>query len=144
MANREIPVYMFLGFLESGKTSFIQETLEDPRFDSGERTLVLMCEEGEIDLEPRKFNVPDVYVEYIEDETELNEDNLSFLLKKYKANRVLVEYNGMWMLKTFFEGMPDGWMVNQIMTFFDSNTFVNYNANMRQLVFDKIELWFHL
>ena len=82
MANREIPVYMFLGFLESGKTSFIQETLEDPRFDSGERTLVLMCEEGEIDLEPRKFNVPDVYVEYIEDETELNEDNLSFLLKK--------------------------------------------------------------
>jgi len=140
MANREIPVYMFLGFLESGKTSFIQETLEDPRFDSGERTLVLMCEEGEIDLEPRKFNVPDVYVEYIEDETELNEENLSFLLKKYRADRVLVEYNGMWMLKTFFEGMPDGWMVNQIMTFFDSNTFINYNANMRQLVFDKIEL----
>ncbi|MBR2968464.1 MAG: GTPase [Clostridia bacterium] len=140
MENREIPVYMFLGFLESGKSSFIQETLEDPRFDSGERTLVLVCEEGEVELEPRKFNVADVYVEYIEDESDLNEENLGYLLKRYRADRVLVEYNGMWMLKSFFEGMPNGWMVNQIMTFFDSQSFLNYNANMRQLVFDKIEL----
>ena len=138
--NREVPVYMFLGFLESGKTSFIQETLEDPRFDSGERTLVLMCEEGEKELEPRHFAVPDVYVEYIEDESEINERNLSALLKKYRADRVLVEFNGMWTLKTFFEGMPEGWTVNQIMTFFDSTTFLNYNANMRQQTFDKIEL----
>lgn len=28
MAN-EIPVYLFVGFLESGKTKFIQETFED-------------------------------------------------------------------------------------------------------------------
>ena len=131
---------MFLGFLESGKTSFLQETLEDPRFDSGERTLVLMCEEGEVELTELRFNVPDVYVEYLEDESELTEENLACLLKKYRADRVLVEYNGMWMLKDFFEAMPDGWMVNQIMTFFDARTFITYNANMRQQVFDKIEL----
>ncbi|MBP5308232.1 MAG: hypothetical protein J6Z34_03750 [Clostridia bacterium] len=137
---REVPVYMFLGFLESGKTSFIQETLEDPRFDTGDRTLVLMCETGEVELQPRHFNVSDVYIEYVENEEDLNEKNLSALLSVHRADRVLVEYNGMWPLKTFFEGMPDGWMVNQIMTFFDSNTFLNYNANMRQQVFDKIEL----
>ncbi|MBQ7164845.1 MAG: GTPase [Clostridia bacterium] len=137
---REVPVYMFLGFLESGKTSFIQETLEDPRFDTGDRTLVLLCEEGEVELQPRHFNVADVYIETVENEEDLNEKNLGDLLKKYRADRVLVEYNGMWALKSFFEGMPNGWMVNQIMTFFDSNTFLNYNANMRQQVFDKIEL----
>ena len=38
----ETPVYLFLGFLESGKTKFIQETLEDERFDSGEKTLLLV------------------------------------------------------------------------------------------------------
>ena len=43
----ETPVYMFLGFLESGKTKFIQETFEDPRFSAGEKTLLLVCEEGE-------------------------------------------------------------------------------------------------
>ena len=37
MAN-EIPVYLFVGFLESGKTKFIQETFEDPNFDSGDKT----------------------------------------------------------------------------------------------------------
>ena len=138
--KREVPVYMFLGFLESGKTSFIQETLEDERFDSGERTLVLICEEGEVELEPRRFSVPDVYVEYVEEESDLTEEYLGGLLAKHRADRVLVEYNGMWQLKSFFEGMPNGWMVNQMMTFFDSATFLNYNANMRQQVFDKIEL----
>ncbi len=41
------PVYLFTGFLESGKTKFIQETLEDKRFCNGERTMLLVCEEGE-------------------------------------------------------------------------------------------------
>ena len=41
-----IPVYLFTGFLESGKTKFIQETLEDERFNDGTPTLLLLCEEG--------------------------------------------------------------------------------------------------
>ena len=44
---QQIPVYSFTGFLDSGKTKFIQETLEDERFNDGERTLVLLFEEGE-------------------------------------------------------------------------------------------------
>ena len=44
---KEIPVYLFVGFLESGKTKFIQETFEDPNFDSGATTLLLVCDEGE-------------------------------------------------------------------------------------------------
>ena len=31
-----IPVYAFTGFLDAGKTKFIQETLEDERFNAGE------------------------------------------------------------------------------------------------------------
>ena len=53
----EIPVYLFLGFLESGKTRFVQESFEDPRFDTGERTLVLQCEEGIEELDFSKFQV---------------------------------------------------------------------------------------
>ena len=43
---KQIPVYLFVGQLESGKTKFIQETMEDPNFDSGDKTLLLVCEEG--------------------------------------------------------------------------------------------------
>ena len=59
MAN-EIPVYLFVGFLESGKTKFIQETFEDPNFDSGDKTLLLVCEEGEEEYNQKKFAFPGV------------------------------------------------------------------------------------
>lgn len=43
----EIPVYLFTGFLDSGKTSFIQDTISDPDFLADEKTLLIACEEGE-------------------------------------------------------------------------------------------------
>ena len=136
----ETPVYMFLGFLESGKTKFIQETFEDPRFSSGEKTLLLVCEEGEEEYETIKFaNAENVELVVLDGKEQLNETYLTELQQKFGVERVVVEYNGMWMLEDFFAAMPEGWMINQIMTFFDSNTFVSYNANMRQLVFDKIQ-----
>ncbi len=135
----ETPVYLFLGFLESGKTKFIQETLEDPRFSSGEKTLLLVCEEGEEEYETIRFaNAENVDLVVIDEKEELNEGHLAELQLKYSADRVVVEYNGMWELNDFFNAMPEGWMINQIMTFFDARTFLNYNANMRQLVYDKM------
>lgn len=136
----ETPVYLFLGFLESGKTKFIQETLEDARFSSGEKTLLLVMEEGIEEYETIRFaNAEQVDLVVLEDKEQLNDEYLTELQLRYGAERIVVEYNGMWELNDFFEAMPEGWMINQIMTFFDSNTFLNYNANMRQLVFDKLQ-----
>ena len=136
----ETPVYLFLGFLESGKTKFIQETLEDPRFLSEEKTLLLVCEEGEEEYESIRFaNAENVEYVVLEDKEQLTEEYLTKLQLELGFERVVVEYNGTWLLEDFFSAMPEGWMVNQIMTFFDSNTFLNYNANMRQFTFDKIQ-----
>ncbi len=136
----ETPVYLFLGFLESGKTKFIQETLEDPRFSSGEKTLLLVCEEGEEEYETIKFaGAENVELVLLEEPSQLNEEYLTKLQAEHGIERVVVEYNGVWALEDFFAAMPEGWMINQIMTFFDANTFLNYNANMRQLVYDKIQ-----
>lgn len=138
--QKEIPVYLFLGFLESGKTKFIQETLEDPRMNSGERTLLLVCEEGEEDYSPESFKVDRVTKVTLESVEELTFENLENLTEKHNVDRVVVEYNGTWMLQQFFDAMPESWVINQIMTFFDATTFLNYNKNMRQLVFDKIQM----
>ena len=137
---KEVSVYLFLGFLESGKTKFIQETLEDKRMENGENTLLLICEEGEEEYDPHKFGINNVAVVTLESVSELTEENLSAITKKYNAQRVIVEYNGTWLLQQFFDAMPESWVINQMMTFFDANTFLNYNANMRQLVFDKIQM----
>lgn len=136
----ETPVYLFLGFLESGKTKFIQETLEDPRFSSGEKTLLLVMEEGEEEYETIRFsNAERVDLVVLDDKAQMTEEYLAQLQVEHGAERIVVEYNGMWLLEDFFNAMPEGWMINQIMTFFDTATVLTYNANMRQLVYDKIE-----
>ena len=136
--EQEVPVYLFLGFLESGKTKFIQETFEDERFDSGENTLLLVCEEGEEEYDPSRFAVKNFAVECVFGD-DLNEAHLTKLCKEHRVERVVVEYNGMRTLQEFFDAMPEGWAIAQVMTFFDANTFFSYNQNMRQLVFDKIQ-----
>ncbi len=136
----EISVYLFLGFLESGKTKFIQETLEDPRMENGEKTMLLVCEEGEEEYDPHTFKVKNVVVVTLENAGELTLENLEELTNKHKPQRIIVEYNGMWLLQQFFDAMPESWVINQMMTFFDANTFLGYNQNMRQLVFDKIQM----
>lgn len=133
------PVYLFTGFLESGKTKFIQETLEDRRFCKGERTLLIVCEEGEEEYAPDQFADKSVYIWTLEDKSELTTENLLDKQKETKADRVLIEYNGMWLLDDLYNVMPEDWAVYQEFMFADSATFLGYNDNMRQLVFDKLK-----
>ena len=136
----ETPVYLFLGFLESGKTKFIQETLEDPRFATGEKTLLLIMEEGELEYDDSRFAGKDnVKVITLESQSDMTTENLAAWQLEFGAERVVVEYNGTWLLDDFFSAMPEGWMINQVMTFFDARTFLNYNANMREFTYDKIQ-----
>ena len=134
----EIPVYLFTGFLESGKTKMVHETLADQRFQDKEKTLVLLCEEGEEEYDPRDYKGK-VSIEVIESEEELNEKNLKALLKKHGAERVMVELNGMWLTRLLYDALPEDWFVYQEVMCVDSNTFKTYNANMRSLMFDKLQ-----
>ena len=136
---KDIPVYLFTGFLEAGKTKFIQETLEDRRFCNGEKTLLLVCEEGVEEYVPDEFATPSVQIRTIEKQEDLTEANLLCFLKETKAERVVVEYNGMWMLDVLYSAMPANWMVYQEFLFADANTILLYNSNMRQLVYDKLK-----
>ncbi len=135
----DVPVYLFTGFLESGKTKFLQETLEDPRFNGGERTLLIMCEEGVEELSPDTFASPNVFVRFVDDVEELSEENLQRWFLEANAERVIVEYNGMWMLDDFYMNMPPAWAVYQEFMFADARSFISYNDNMRQLCYDKLK-----
>ena len=139
MPDNQIPVYLFTCFLEAGKTRFIQETLEDKRFNKGEPTLLLVCEEGIEEYEPEEFSGHRVKLKAVEDESDLTPENLTQWLAQAQAERVLVEYNGMWMLDSLYGALPEGWLVAQEFMFADANTFLNYNANMRQLTYDKLK-----
>ena len=134
---QQIPVYAFTGFLDSGKTKFIQETFEDERFNAGERTLLLVFEEGEEEYDLSTYPHKNVFIETLDQQT-VTTKQLQSLLKKYKAERVVVELNGMQQVGDLYMKFPEGWIVAQEVMFADATTIMAYNANMRNLVMDKL------
>ena len=133
----QIPVYAFTGFLDSGKTKFIQETLEDPRFNAGERTLLLVFEEGEEEYDFSSYPHKNVFLEVVDQQT-VTTKQLSQLAKKHKAERVVAELNGMQLVGDLYMRFPEDWVVAQEVMFADSTTIMAFNANMRNLVMDKL------
>ncbi len=136
---KQLPVYLFTGFLEGGKTSIIQESMNDQNFNSGEKTLIILCEEGIEELDISKFWGKNVSIISIESEDMLTQEYLIGLTKNKIIDRIIIEYNGMWKLQTLYDNIPDNWGFYQNMMFADANTFIAYNNNMRQLVFDKVK-----
>ena len=134
---QQIPVYVFTGFLDSGKTKFIQETLEDERFNAGEKTLLLVFEEGEEEYDFSTYPHQNVYLEVLNQETVTTRE-LAALQKKYKPERIVMELNGMQQVGDLYMRFPEGWAVAQEVMFADASTFMAYNANMRNLVMDKL------
>ena len=133
----EIPVYVFTGFLDSGKTKFIQETLEDSRFNDGERTLILLFEEGEEEYDFSTYPAQNVYLEILDQQT-VTTKQMAALAKKYRAERIVAELNGMQQVGDLYMRFPEDWVVAQEVMFADASTFMAYNANMRNLVMDKL------
>ncbi len=134
----EVPVYLFTGFLEAGKTSFIRETMADPNFNDGQKKfLLILCEEGEEEYDPTELG-ENVSFARFEDEQSITPDRLNAMVKRAGAEVVVVEYNGMWQLDRFYSSLPEGWMVYQEILIIDSTTALVYNANMRSLMVDKL------
>ncbi len=135
----DIPVYLFLGFLDGGKTKFIHDTLCDERFQNGDKTLCILFEDGEEELDTSKYKGSENVTVVIADGKEnLTQKFLTDSLKKSGAERVMLEYNGMWTIQELAAVLPRNWQIYQIMMFADANTILSYNSNMRQLVYDKL------
>lgn len=133
-----LPVFLFTGFLDSGKTTFLQSMLEDPQFNEGQRTLVLLCEEGEEELAPERFSINNVTIQTVDSAADLTASKMSQWQRKAAATRILIEYNGMWQMNDLFDRLPENWGIAQETMLVDASTIAAYNANMRQLVVDKL------
>ena len=136
----KIPVYLFLGFLEGGKTAFIQKTLANERFGDGENILLLVCEEGleEYDFSQLKHN--NVTLHVIEDKTELDEQSLLRMSDECEADKIVIEYNGMWHLTDLLLNKPESWKVFQTVLVADASTIPMYVNSFRSLVVDKVNV----
>lgn len=130
------PVYIINGFLESGKSEFITYTLEQPYFHIKGKTLIILCEEGEIEYEDELLKQSNSVIELIEDEEDFTASNLIELEKKHKPERIVIEYNGMWNFKNM--KLPWHWKVEQQITTIDASTFPMYFNNMKSLLAEMV------
>lgn len=134
-----VPVYLFTGFLDSGKTSFLQDTLRDPGFHHQERTLLLICEDGEVEYDEAVMAAYQCDVVYVEKEADLSFAYLDALDRRYRPERVMIEFNGMWSVSAFLDvEYPIEWLLVQIMTTVDASTFAMYMNNMRSILYDQM------
>ena len=129
-------VYVINGFLESGKTEFITYTLAQPYFQIKGKTLLILCEEGEIEYEEELLTKSKTVVELIEEEEEFTAAHLLELEKKHKPDRIIIEYNGMWNFKEM--KLPWHWKIDQQITTIDGSTFPMYFTNMRSLLAEMV------
>lgn len=139
MEEIRVPIYFITGFLESGKTSFLNFTLAQDYFYIEGRTLLILCEEGEIEYDSQTLKMSNTIVEIIEKEEELTPERLAAMDIIYQPERVIIEYNGMW-LASKFEKMekPQGWGIEQHITCVDASTFQMYMTNMKSIFMDMV------
>ena len=136
---QEIPVYLFTGFMDSGKTTLIKETLFENEFGGGDKTLIIVCEDGEAEFDEEKLKTINAQMVMLEEQAAFDEEVLKQLNAEYLPDQVFIEYNGTWDIATLLETkMPKGWTIVQSLATVDATTFEMYLNNMRQMVMEQL------
>lgn len=129
-------VYMINGFLEAGKSEFIAFTISQPYFQIKAKTLLLVCEEGEVEYDPELLKQTNTELVVIDSEEDFTTSTLSGIERKVKPDRIIIEWNGMWNYKNC--KLPWNWKIEQQITIIDGNTFSMYYSNMKSLLAEMI------
>lgn len=136
---QEIPVYLFTGFMDSGKTTLVEETLYENDFTDGSKGLIIMCEDGEKEYDLKKLATVNFQLAVIENEQDFTSEKLMQLQKEYMPLQVFIEYNGTWGMDKILEAkLPEGWVIVQTLTTVDSTTFRMYQNNMRAMMQEQV------
>jgi len=139
MRDTRIPLYLVTGFLDSGKTTLLCDTLSMDYFDDGQRTVLLRCEDGEEEYPPDKMSKLNTKVIPVEQPEDFTTSFLDEIDRRYQPERVLVEYNGMWSIDLLRQlHLPRRWGLYQAIHVIDGTTFEMYRTNMQSLIIDAV------
>ena len=140
MRQEFVPIYLIMGMLESGKTTLIHTMLNDDGFSRGQKTLVLSCEEGEVEYDEALFAKKNAVLVQLEEPEELNVTKLRELNRVHRPERVFIEYNNMWTIERLGElTLPLRWRYTQLITLAEAATFDNYMTNVRKIFTDPMK-----
>ncbi len=139
MNDSRIPLYLITGFLDGGKTTLLTDTLNMDYFNDGQRTVLLMCEDGEVEYDKDFLSKRNCRMIPIESQEDLNTEFLEEVDRRYQPERVMLEYNGMWPIDILRKlKLPKGWGLYQAIDVVDGTTFEMYLNNMQSMFIDMV------
>lgn len=132
-------IYLFTGFLDSGKTTFIRDTLTTTDFCENEKSLLIVSEQGEVEYNQEEIESVNCDLVYVKSEDEWTYEFFEELKNKYQPTQVLIELNGMFNVNRLLAcSLPDEWEIVQVLTTINAQTFGLYMQNMRSLLFQHV------
>lgn len=135
----EIPVYLFTGFMDSGKTTLIKETLLENGFAEQGKSLIICCEDGDVEYSEEELKKIHTQVAYVESEEDFTAEKMQELQNSYLPDQIFIEYNGTWGMDKILEmDMPKGWVIVQTLATADATTFDMYLSNMRAMIMEQL------
>ena len=133
------PVYVFSGFLDSGKTQAIKETLNNPNFNEGEPSLIICFEQGDVIYDDKFLKITNTQVIYMDSIKDLTLEKQKEIDKKYNVERIFLELNGMEDDNIIYDvGFIKNWELAQTLTTIDATTFNMFITNMRQFLYNHV------
>lgn len=133
------PVYIFSGFLDSGKTRAIKNTLYNPRFNEGEKTLIICFEQGDEEYDNKFLKATNSEIIYMDSINDLTLEKQKEIDSNYKFDRVFLELNGMEDDHILYNnGLIGNWEIAQTLTTIDASKFNIYLQNMRQFMYNHV------
>jgi len=139
MPDARIPLYLITGFLDAGKTTLLTDTLNMDYFNDGQRTVLLMCEDGEEEYDPQHLSQRNCRLIPIENQEQITTAFLQEIDRRYQPERVLMEYNGMWPIQVLRDlKLPKTWGLYQAIDVIDGTTFEMYRNNMQSMIVDMV------
>ncbi len=133
-----IPIYLITGFLDSGKTTLIKSSLEDPEFSEDNfKTLIIQFEEGEVSFEDEWLEKYNCSLVQLDSSIDLTLDLMKQLQETYQPLQIFIEFNGLQTVSELLtRELLEDWVVVQILTTIDASTFLTYMANMKPYMFE--------
>ena len=134
-----IPVFICTGFLDSGKTTLVKETLMEQEWIEEGNTLLILCEEGDEEYSDEFLKEKNMVMVQVEEFEELTPNFFKDCMRKYSPVQIVIEYNGMWSLEKLLSlKYPRSWELQCVYSTVNGLTLDVYLKNMRNVIMEQL------
>jgi len=132
-------IEVICGFLESGKTTLIQQLLENDQMEQYDKIVVLQCEEGIEELRAGTLFNKNVVQADIANLYQISGRLFSKIKRELNPDLILIEYNGTWPIGDLLRArLPSDYYIDQILFCADESTFELYRNNTGELMAEQL------